>query len=125
MFPSLAKAVPTLGSYWEAPPGFATTKALVKGDADAFVTDGLIFAIDYMARIKATGGTYGDEVWPEMKFTALFPENGDKMHFRDKDARDEFNACLARAQKSGAIMKATKPYVDPYREIVGDQVPAQ
>ncbi|WP_262690142.1 hypothetical protein [Kordiimonas aestuarii] len=125
MFPSLAEAIPTLGSYWEAPSGFATTQALVNGDADAFITDGLIFAIDYMGRVDKTGATYGDDAWPRMKFTALFPTNGDKMHFRDEDERDEFNACLDRAQASGAIAKATKPYVDPYREIVDDQVPKQ
>jgi ABC-type amino acid transport substrate-binding protein len=123
MFPALEKILPLLGSYWEAPPGFATTQALVAGDADAFVTDGLIFAIDYMERVKQTGGAYGDSHWPRMKFTALFEENGDKMHFRSMKKRNEFNTCLARARNSGAITKATEAFVIRYRDIVGDQVP--
>jgi ABC-type amino acid transport substrate-binding protein len=123
MFPKLGEVLPTLASYWEAPPGFATTQALVAGDADAFVTDGLIFAIDYMERVQKTGGTYGDDHWPRMRSTALFDENGDKMHFRSKKKRDLFNACLARAQEIGAIAKATELFVTPYRDIVGDQVP--
>lgn len=123
MFPSLAEIMPKLGSYWEAPAGFATTQALVNGDADAFITDGLIFAIDYMERTEKTGGEYGDEHWPRMKFTALFDANGDRMNFRDEKKRDEFNACLARAQQNGSIAKATEPYVTPYKDIVDGQVP--
>lgn len=123
MFPTLRQALPSFGSYWEAPPGFATTQALVAGDADAFITDGLIFAIDYMERAEKTGGSYGDEHWPRMAFTALFEENGDRMHFRKEKKRDEFNRCLAHALESGAIAKATEAFITPYRDIVGDQVP--
>lgn len=125
MFPELASVLPDLASYWEAPSGFATTQALVNGDVDAFVTDGLIFAIDYMIRIQDTGATYGDSNWPAMKFSGLFRENGDKVAFRTSERRDQFNSCLATAQESGAIASATKPYVDPYRNIVGDQIPEQ
>lgn len=125
MFPSLAVALPTVKSYWEAPPGFGTTLALVNDDVDVFITDGLIFAIDYMERAEKTGDTYGSKLWPRMSFVGLFPENGDKMHFRRKGDRDAFNACLKTAQDKGAIASATAPYVEPYRAIVGDQVPKQ
>ena len=125
MFPELAEILPELENYWEAPPGFAATQALVNGSADAFITDGLIFAIDYMGRIKKTGATYGDSLWPKMTFVGLFDENGDKMHFRRENDRDQFNGCLAAAQASGAIAAATKPYVTPFSDIVGNQVPAQ
>jgi len=124
MFPGLAEALPTVKRYWEAPQGFAATQALVNGDADVFITDGLIFAIDYMWRIDQTGAAYGDEHWPEMTFSGIFPMNGDRMHFRSKALRDRFNACIAEARENGAIAAATKPYVDPYRHIVSDQIPA-
>ncbi|TNE63978.1 MAG: transporter substrate-binding domain-containing protein [Alphaproteobacteria bacterium] len=123
MFPSLATVLPDLKSYWEAPSGFSTTQALVNGDVDAFITDGLIFAIDYMVRVKTTGATYGDTNWPKVKFVGLFPANGDYVTFRSKDLRDRFNTCLAAAQESGAISMATHDYVLPYKDIVGDQIP--
>lgn len=123
LFPSLQDVLPTLGRYWEAPAGFASRLALVNDDVDVFITDGLIFAIDYMDQVAMNGATYGDVDWPRMKFVALFPELGDKLHFRRGADRDQFNSCLKQAQENGAIAKATKPYIDPYRDIVGDSVP--
>ncbi|MCJ9430125.1 hypothetical protein [Kordiimonas marina] len=125
MFPSLAAVLPDLKSYWEAPSGFSTTQALINKDVDVFITDGLIFAIDYKLRAKATGGTYGDSNWPKVKFVGLFPENADTITFRHKEDRDNFNRCHDEAVKSGALAKATKPYIDPYRDILGDQIPAE
>jgi len=125
MFPSLAKVLPDLKSYWEAPSGFSTTQALINKDVDVFITDGLIFAIDYKLRAKATGGTYGDNHWPKVKFAGLFPENGDIVTFRHKEDRDNFNRCREEAVKSGAIAKATKAFIDPYRDILGNQIPSE
>ncbi|NVJ96691.1 MAG: ABC transporter substrate-binding protein [Alphaproteobacteria bacterium] len=123
LFPDLAEVLPTLGRYWEAPPGFASRLALVNNDVDVFITDGLIFAIDYIDQVNLNGAHYGDENWPAMKFVGLFPEIGDKMHFRREADRDTFNRCLHEARASGSIAEATKKYVDPYRMIVGDSVP--
>lgn len=123
LFPSLAKVLPTLGSYWEAPPGFASRSALVNGDVDVFITDGLIFAIDYMDQVALNGASYGDEHWPEMKFVGLFPELGDKLHFRKDADRDLFNRCLKEARVAGKVKAAMQPYIEPYRMIVGDSVP--
>ncbi|SDE19564.1 hypothetical protein [Kordiimonas lacus] len=123
LFPNLAEALPAFDSYWEAPAGFASRLALVNDDVDVFITDGLIFAIDYMDQVALNGAEYGDANWPRMKFVALFQELGDKLHFRRKADRDRFNGCLKQARETGAIAEATKPYVEPYKEIVGDSVP--
>ena len=124
MFPSLARVMPTMKSYWEAPSGFATTQALVNGDVDVFLTDGLIFAIDYMDRTRFTGARYGDTHWPAMSFVRLFPTIGDRMMFRDQAKATRFNGCIIAAREKGTIALATAPYVRPYKDIVGDQIPA-
>jgi ABC-type amino acid transport substrate-binding protein len=123
LFADLARVIPTMQSYWEAAPGFDSRRILVRGDADVFITDGLIFAIDYMDQVKKNGATYGDTDWPAMTFVSLFPKLGDKLHFRRADDRDAFNRCLKTAQQDGTIARVTKPFVDPYRMIVGDEVP--
>ncbi|WCL54123.1 hypothetical protein [Gimibacter soli] len=124
LFPSLARVMPTMQSYWEAPSGFATTQALVNGDVDVFLTDGLIFAIDYMDRTRFTGARYGDTHWPAMSFVRLFPTIGDRMMFRDQAKATRFNGCIIAAREKGAIALATAPFVAPYKDIVGDQIPA-
>jgi len=124
IFPQLNRVLPTMKSYWEAPSGFATTQALVNGDVDVFLTDGLIFAIDYIERAQKTGAVYGDDHWPPMSFVRLFPEIGDRVMFRDAAKATRFNGCILRARDKGTIARDTAPFIEPYKAIVGDQIPA-
>jgi polar amino acid transport system substrate-binding protein len=100
-------------------------RPLFAGRADAILADGMITA--HFIQIIRERGLAGKE--PEfdpsqgVTFRKIFAIGPQRLFFREEAIARDFDRCFHELVTSGEIERLTKPYLDRYRDILGDQYP--
>ena len=117
--------VSTFASFQQRSRRFDQIRPLLAGRADVLLADGLITAhFLNLLRDRAKLGQEPD-VDPNkiVRFRKLFSRGPQRLYFREKQVADDFDRCADELNASGETEALTKPYVDKYRDILGDQYP--
>lgn len=117
--------VPKFESFRTRANRFDQIRPLLSGRTDAILADGLITAhILGDLNAKERAGLEPDVDTTKMVvFRRIFDPGPQRLYFREETISKDFDKCVAVLMKSGEMMKITKPYVDRYRHMVGDQYP--
>ena len=104
---------------------FDQIRPLLAGRADVVLADGLITA-HYVTQLRnrAAQGIEPD-VNPNqvVEFRRVFPPGPQRLYFRDEAVARDFDRCAAEMRASGELERIALPYVERYREILGNQYP--
>lgn len=118
-------AVPHLKSFSMRADRFDQIRPLFADRADAILADGLITAhfIDFL-REKAQAGSEPDiDPTRPVIFRKIFAAGPQRLYFRAAAIAADFDRCIWELRASGEVNRITKPYVDRYRKILGNQYP--
>ena len=117
--------VPKFKSFKTRSNRFDQIRPLFSGRADAILADGLITAhFIGVLDVNARAGLEPDVDTTQMVvFRRVFEPGPQRLYFRDKAIAQDFDSCVGALINNGEIMKITKPYVDQYRHMVGNQYP--
>ena len=118
-------SVPQFKSFKMRANRFDQIRPLFSGRTDAILADGLITAnFIQILRNNAKAGQEPD-VDPALPvvFRKIFGAGSQRLYFRDEGTTRDFDRCFEELMASGEIERITKPYVDRYREVLGDQYP--
>lgn len=117
--------VPHFKSFSMRADRFDQLRPLFAGRADAILADGLITAYFVATlRERAKAGLEPD-IAPEARvvFRRIFASGPQRLYFRDAELASDFDRCVGELRASGELVRIAKPYVDRFRDIVGDQYP--
>ena len=100
-------------------------RPLFAGRADAILADGLITAnFIQVLRENAEAGQEPDvDAMRPVVFRRIFSAGPQRLYFRDESIARDFDRCFQGLLESGEVERITKPYVDRFREVLGDQYP--
>ncbi len=118
--------VPQFKSFSMRAERFDQLRPLFAGRADAVLADGLItahFIVVLRDRAKAGSEPNIDPSTPVL-FRKVFASGPQRLYFRDPAIAAEFDRCVAELRAGGELLRIAKPYVDRFRDILGDQYPA-
>ncbi len=104
---------------------FDQIRPLFSGRADAILADGLITA-HFIQRLRtnAKAGNEPDvDVARQVVFRRIFAMGPQRLYFRDESVTREFDRCYKDLLGNGEVERITTPYVDQYRDVLGDQYP--
>jgi hypothetical protein len=104
---------------------FDQIRPLFSGRADAILADGLITAnFVRVLRHNAKAGLEPDiDATLPVVFRKIFAPGPQRLYFRDERIARDFDRCFQEILASGAVERITKPYVDRFREVLGNQYP--
>lgn len=104
---------------------FDQIRPLFAARADAILADGLITAnFIRILRERARAGQEPDvDPTRAVVFRKVFSAGPQRLYFRDQAIARDFDRCFQELLTSGEVERITKPYVDRYRDILGDQYP--
>lgn len=117
--------VPSFGSFDMRTDRFDQIRPLFAGRVDAVLADGLITA--HFIGILRERGKAGQE--PDVDparavvFRKIFAPGPQRLYFRDQTVARDFDRCAQDMAADGTIDRLARPYVDRYRDILGDQYP--
>lgn len=118
-------SVPKFGSFKERGNRLGQLRMLFSGRADAILADGLITA-NFIALLRnreaAAKARLVDASRP-IVFRRIFSAGPQRLYFRDQRIARDFDRCFRALLENGTIERITNPYVDRYREVLGDQYP--
>ncbi len=118
-------SVPRFTSFKMRANRFDQIRPLFADRADAILADGLITAhFITILRDKAAAGEEPD-IAPTLPvaFRRIFQAGPQRLYFRDEKIARDFDRCFRELLDSGEVVRITKPYLDRYRGILGDQYP--
>jgi len=118
-------AVPTFKSFSMRSDRFDQLRPLLAGRADAILADGLITAhFIAVLRGRAAGGNEPSiDTATRVVFRKIFEAGPQRLYFRDPAVAAGFDRCVDELRASGELVRIAKPYVDRFRDILGDQYP--
>lgn len=117
--------VPGFKSFTMRADRFDQIRLLLSSRVDAILADGLITAnFIRILRDRALAGEEPD-VNPvrALVFRRIFHSGPQRLYFRDPVVTADFDRCFADLLTDGTVERLAKPYVDRYRDILGDQYP--
>ncbi len=120
-------SVPVFKSFKMRANRFDQIRPLFRNRVDAILADGLITV--HFIRVLRENAKIGQEtdVDPTQKvlFRKIFSAGPQRLYFRDETIARDFDRCFQDLRESGEVGRITKPYVDQYRRVLGDQYPEQ
>lgn len=122
---SIEALVPQFKSFGMRADRFDQLRPLFADRADAVLADGLITAhFITVLRERAQAGLEPD-ISPTNKvvFRKIFAGGPQRLYFRDSVLASDFDRCVGELRASGELLRIAKPYVDRFRDILGDQYP--
>lgn len=104
---------------------FDQIRPLFAGRADAVLADGLITAhfIGIIRERHKAGREPDIDPARPVVFRKIFAPGPQRLYFRDKTVAADFDRCAGELIADGGMERIAKPYVDRYRDILGDQYP--
>lgn len=104
---------------------FDQIRPLFAGRADAILADGLITAHFIGILRERHKADKEPDVDPDQAvvFRKIFASGPQRLYFRDRTVAGDFDRCAQELTADGGIERLAKPYVDRYRNILGDQYP--
>lgn len=117
--------VPTFASFDMRPDRFDQIRPLFAGRVDAVLADGLITANFIQAIRERHEIGQEPDIDPTLAvvFRKIFAPGPQRLYFRDGIVARDFDRCAQDMTDDGTIDRLAKPYVDRYRDILGDQYP--
>jgi hypothetical protein len=117
--------VPQFKSFGMRADRFDQLRPLFADRADAVLADGLITArfITMLRKRAAAGQEPNIDPASRVVFRKIFASGPQRLYFRDATIASNFDRCVAELRASGALQRLAKPYVDRFRDILGDQYP--
>jgi polar amino acid transport system substrate-binding protein len=117
--------VPDFKSFNMRADRFDQIRPLFAARADAILADGLITAnFIRVVRERARAGLEPD-IEPNLPilFRKIFAAGPQRLYFHEQAISLDFDRCVQELRVNNEIERITKPYVDAYRDILGDQYP--
>lgn len=123
----IEKTVPSLKNFSMRADRFDQIRPLFADRADAVLADGLITAhfIGILRDRYAAGMEPDIDPARPVVFRKIFAPGPQRLYFRDPAVARDFDRCAREMSAEGGIERIAKPYVDRYRDILGDQYPNQ
>lgn len=117
--------VPKFKSFRQRANRFDMIRPLFRNRIDAILADGLIMAhFIRVLRANAEAGKEPDiDPTAQAVFRRLFPAGPQRVYFRDEQYARGFDRCFEALLAAGDIERLARPYVDRYRDILGNQYP--
>ncbi|MPZ35407.1 MAG: ABC transporter substrate-binding protein [Rhodospirillales bacterium] len=117
--------VPQFKSFGMRADRFDQLRPLFADRADAVLADGLITANFIMVlRDRARAGLEPSiDPTSRVVFRKIFASGPQRLYFRDAVIAADFDRCVGELRTSGELVRIAKPYVDQFRDILGDQYP--
>ncbi len=121
----IQSSVPKFKSFKMRADRFDQIRPLFAHRADAVLADGLITAnFIRILRENAAAGLEPDiDATLPAAFRKIFAPGPQRLYFRDEAIARNFDRCFQELLRSGEVERITKPYVDRYREVLGNQYP--
>ena len=118
-------SVPTFKSFSMRADRFDQLRPLLAGRADAILADGLITAhfIALLHERAAAGSEPNLDTATRVVFRKIFDSGPQRLFFREVALAAAFDRCVDELRASGELLRIAKPYVDRFRDILGDQYP--
>jgi hypothetical protein len=117
--------VPTFRSFGMLSDRFDQLRPLFTGRIDVVLADGLVTAhFNSILRQRARDGLE-PEIDPGSRliFRRIFASGPQRLYFRDRAIAADFDRCAAELRASGELSAAARPYVDRFRDLLGDEYP--
>ncbi len=132
-FPNAARildieaTVPAFASFRQRGNRFDQVRPLLAERADVVLADGLITAyyIHLLAERKSKGKEPDIDPGLPVIFRRIFEPGPQRLYFRDPALARDFDRCHAALAAEGAIDDLTRPYVERFGAVLGDQYPSQ
>ncbi|MDX1485219.1 MAG: ABC transporter substrate-binding protein [Alphaproteobacteria bacterium] len=104
---------------------FDQIRPLFAGRIDAVLADGLITArfIGVLRENAKAGKEPGIDAGIPVVFRKIFPPGPQRLYFRDRRIARDFDTCFKALRADGSVARITRPYVDRYRAVLGNQYP--
>lgn len=121
----IEKLVPQFRSFSMHADRFDQLRPLFADRIDAVLADGLItayFIADLRGRAREGLEPHIDPA-TRLTFRRLFASGPQRLYFRDAAIAADFDRCADDLRARGELTRAAKPYVDRFRDILGDQYP--
>lgn len=117
--------VPQFKSFAMRAERFDQLRPLFAERADAVLADGLITAhFITVLRDRARSGLEPNiNPTNRVVFRKIFAAGPQRLYFKDAAIASDFDRCAGELRASGELVRIAKPYVDRFREILGDQYP--
>ncbi len=117
--------VPQFKSFAMRADRFDQLRPLFADRADAILADGLITAHFIMTlRDRARAGLEPNiNPLGRVVFRKIFASGPQRLYFRDAAIASDFDRCVGELRADGELLRIAKPYVDRFRDILGDQYP--
>jgi hypothetical protein len=117
--------VPRFKSFSMRADRFDQIRPLFAGRVDAILADGLITAnFIRIIRERANAGQEPDiDPGRAVVFRRIFAAGPQRLYFRDESIARDFDRCFQDLLADGDVERIATPYVDRYRDILGDQYP--
>lgn len=117
--------VPRFRSFEMRAERFDQLRPLFAGRADAVLADGLITAHFVTAlRERAQAGLEPDiDADSRIAFRRIFASGPQRLYFKDREVATDFDRCVAQLRQEGALRRIAAPYVDKFKDILGNQYP--
>jgi len=118
--------VPRFKSFTMRADRFDQIRLLLSSRADAVMADGLITAnfIRLFRERSAAGQEPALDTGRRVLFRRIFQPGPQRLYFRDLVVAADFDRCFEELRADGTVERLAKPYVDRYRDILGDQYPS-
>jgi polar amino acid transport system substrate-binding protein len=117
--------VPQFKSFAMRADRFDQLRPLFADRADAVLADGLITAYFIVALRERARAGLEPNINPTNRvvFRKIFAGGPQRLYFRDAAIASDFDRCVGELRTSGELVRIAKPYVDRFRDILGDQYP--
>ena len=117
--------VPQFKSFAMRADRFDQLRPLFAERADAVLADGLITAHFITVLRDRARAKLEPNINPSSRvaFRRIFPSGPQRLYFRDAEIASAFDRCVDELRASGELVRIAKPYVDRFRDILGDQYP--
>lgn len=118
-------SVPKFKSFKMRANRFDQIRPLLAGRADAILADGLITAnfIELLGKSAEAGQEPDVDATRPVVFRRIFSAGPQRLYFRGESIARDFDRCFRVLLESGEVERITKPYVDRFRGVLGDQYP--
>ncbi len=121
----IEKWVPQFKSFSMHAERFDQLRPLLANRTDVILADGLITAhFVTLLRERAQAGLEASvDPAKQVLFRRIFAAGPQRLYFRDAALAADFDRCAEALHAEGAVVRIAKPFVDRYRDIVGNQYP--
>lgn len=117
--------VPQFQSFSMRSDRFDQLRPLFADRADAILADGLITAhfITLLRKRARAGMEANIDPMKRVVFRKIFAAGPQRLYFRDPALAADFDRCARELHADGGVVRIAKPYVDRFRDILGNQYP--